>query len=76
MLIQNDNIINKLNRNKDSFRIADNDFNSSITDVLPMTKTLSHFYLLPVFLPHVTRFLLITSFKLRYSLIRLAMKLN
>ena len=74
MLIQNDKIINKLNRNKDSFRIADNDFNSSITDVLPMT--LSHFYLLPVFLLHVTRVLLITSFKERYSLIRLAMKLN
>ena len=38
MLIQNDKKINKLNRNKDSFRIADNDFNSSITDVLPMTQ--------------------------------------
>ena len=38
MLIQNDKIINKLNRNKGSFRIADNDFNSSITDVLPMTQ--------------------------------------
>ena len=38
MLIQNDKIINKLNRNKDSFCIADNDFNSSITDVLPMTQ--------------------------------------
>ena len=38
MLIQNDKIINKLSQNKDSFRIADNDFNSSITDVLPMAK--------------------------------------
>ena len=77
MLIQNDKIINKLNRNKDSFRIAGNDFNSSITDVLPMTQnSLSHFYLLPVFLLHVTRVLLITSFKQRYSLIRLALKLN
>ena len=67
MLIQNDKIINKLNRNKDSFRIAGNDFNSSITDVLPMTQNS---------LLHVTRVLLITSFKQRYSLIRLAMKLN
>ena len=38
MLIQNHKIINRLNRNKDSFRIADNDFNSSITDALPMTQ--------------------------------------
>ena len=75
MLIQNDKIINKLNRNKDSFRIADNDFNSSITDVLPMTQN-SHFYLRPVFLLHVTRVLLITSFNERYSLIRFAIKLN
>ena len=27
MLIQNDKIVNSLNRNKDSFRIAENDFN-------------------------------------------------
>ena len=41
MLIQNDKIINRLNRNRDSFRIADNDFNSSITDVLPIDTKLS-----------------------------------
>ena len=55
MLIQNDKIINRLNRNKDSFRIVDNDFNSSITDVLPKTQNLPHFYLLPIFLLHVTK---------------------
>ena len=49
MLIQNDNIINKLNRNKDSFRIADNDFNSSITDVLPMTQNSPSFLSTPSF---------------------------
>ena len=49
MLIQNDNIINKLNRNKDSFRIADNDFNSSITDVLPMTQNSLSFLSSPSF---------------------------
>ena len=38
MLIQNDKIINRLNRNKDYCYIADNDFNSSITDGLPMTQ--------------------------------------
>ena len=38
MLIQIDKIINRINRNKDYFRIADNDFNSSITDALPMTQ--------------------------------------
>ena len=32
MLIQNDKIVNRLNQNKDSFCIGDNDFNSSITD--------------------------------------------
>ena len=49
MLIQNDKIINKLNRNKDSFRIADNDFNSSITDVLPMTQNSLSFLSTPSF---------------------------
>ena len=49
MLIQNDNIINKPNRNKDSFRIADNDFNSSITDVLPMTQNSLSFLSTPSF---------------------------
>ena len=49
MLIQNDKIINKLNRNKDSFRIADNDFNSSITDVLPMTQNSVSFLSTPSF---------------------------
>ena len=38
MLIQNHKIINRRNGNKDSFRIADNDFYSSITDALPMTQ--------------------------------------
>ena len=38
MLIQNDEIINRLNRNKDFFRIADNDFNSFITNALPLTQ--------------------------------------
>ena len=49
MLIQNDKIINKLNRNKDSFRIAGNDFNSSITDVLPMTQNCLSFLSTPSF---------------------------
>ena len=49
MLIQNDNIINKLNRNKDSFRIADNDFNSSIIDVLPTTQNSLSFLSSPSF---------------------------
>ena len=49
MLIQNDKIINKPNRNKDSFRIADNDFNSSITDVLPMTQNSLSFLSTPSF---------------------------
>ena len=38
MLIQNHKIINRRNRNKDSFRIADKDFNSSSTDALPVTQ--------------------------------------
>ena len=38
MLIQIDKIINRLNRNKDSFRVADNDFNPSITDALHMAQ--------------------------------------
>ena len=49
MLIQNGKIINRLNRNKDSFRIADNDFNSSITDGLPMTQNSSSFISTPSF---------------------------
>ena len=49
MLIQNDKIINKLNRNKDSFRIAGNDFNSSITDVLPITQNSPSFLSTPSF---------------------------
>ena len=49
MLTQNDKIINKLNRNKDSFRIANNDFNSSITDVLPMRQNSLSFLSTPSF---------------------------
>ena len=49
MLIQNGKIINKLNRNKDSFRIADNDFSSSITDELPMTQNYPLFLFTPSF---------------------------
>ena len=49
MLIQNDKIINKLNRNKDSFRIAGNDFNSSIIDVLRMTQNSLSFLSTPSF---------------------------
>ena len=49
MLIQNDKIINRLNRNKDSFCIADNDLNSSITDALPMTQSYSSFISAPSF---------------------------
>ena len=49
MLIQNEKIINKLNRNKDSFRIADNDFNSPIADVLPMTQNSLSFLSAPSF---------------------------
>ena len=49
MLIQNDKIINSLNRNKDSFRIADNDFNSFITDALPMTQKFPSFLSAPRF---------------------------
>ena len=44
MLIQNGKIVNRLNRNKDSFRISDNDFNSSITDALPMKDSLISIY--------------------------------
>ena len=49
MVIQSDNIINKLHRNNDSFRIADNDFNSSITEVLPMTQNSLSFLSTPSF---------------------------
>ena len=49
MLIQNDKIINKLNRNKDSFRIADNYFNSCITNVPPMTQNSLSFLSTPSF---------------------------
>ena len=49
MMIQNDEIVNRLNRDKDSFRIADNDFNSSITDALPMTQKFPSFLSTPSF---------------------------
>ena len=48
-MIQNDKIVNRLNRDKDSFRIADNDFNSSITDALPMTQKFPSFLSTPGF---------------------------
>ena len=48
-MIQNDKIVNRLNRDKDSFRIADNDFNSSITDALPMTQKYPSFLPAPRF---------------------------
>ena len=48
-MIQNDKIVNRLNRDKDSFRIADNDFNSSITDALPMTQKFPSFLSTPSF---------------------------
>ena len=51
MLIQNDKIGNRLNRNKDSFRIEDNDFNSSITDALSMTQKSPSFLSTPSFSP-------------------------
>ena len=50
MLIKNSKKINKYNRNKDSFHIADNNFNSSITDVLPMTQKSPPFLSTPSFL--------------------------
>ena len=49
MLIQNDKIINKLNRNKDYVRVADDDFNLFITDVLPMTQNSLSFLSSPSF---------------------------
>ena len=49
MLIQNGKIIKRPNRNKDSFRIADNDFNSSITDSLLMKQNFSLFISTPGF---------------------------
>ena len=49
ILYQNDKITNRLIRNKDSFRIADNDFNSSITDALPMTQKYPSFLPAPRF---------------------------
>ena len=51
MLIQNDKIGNRLNRNKDSFRIEGNDFNSSITDTLSMTQKSPSFLSTPSFSP-------------------------
>ena len=74
-LIQNDKIINRLNRNKDSFRIADNDFNSFVTDVLPVTQNSPSFLSTPSFSSsrdqspsnNITQ---------RCSLIQLAMRLN
>ena len=49
ILYQNDKITNRLIRNKDSFRIADNDFNSFITDALPMTQKYPSFLSAPRF---------------------------
>ena len=49
MLAHNDKITNRLNGNKDSFRTADNDFNSSITDALPMTQKPPSFLSTPSF---------------------------
>ena len=49
MLFQNDKIVNRLNRKKELFRIADNEFNSSITDVLPMTQKSPSFPSTPSF---------------------------
>ena len=49
MLIQNDKIINKLNRSKDYVRVADDDFNLFITDVLPMTQNSLSFLSSPSF---------------------------
>ena len=74
-LIQNVKIINRLNRNKDSFRIADNDFNSFVTDVLPVTQNSPSFLSTPSFSAsrdqspsnNITQ---------RCSLIQLAMRLN
>ena len=38
MLIQNEKTTKSINRKTNSFRIADNAFNSFITDALPMTQ--------------------------------------
>ena len=64
MLIRNHKIMNMLSRNKDSFCIAANDFNSSITYSLLMTQESPSFLsITPSFLLHVTRVLLIKSLK-------------
>ena len=47
MLIQNDKIINSLNRNKDSRRIAGNNFNSSLADAFPRTQKSPSFLFTP-----------------------------
>ena len=49
MLVQNEKIMNRLNRNKNSFSIVDNDFNSSITDPLLMTQKFFSFLSTPSF---------------------------
>ena len=49
MLVQNEKIMNRLNRNKNSFSIVDNDFNSSITDALLMTQKFFSFLSTPSF---------------------------
>ena len=49
MLIQTDKTVNRLNRNKDSFRTVDNDFNSYITDAHPMTQKSPSFLSTPSF---------------------------
>ena len=49
MLIQTDKTVNRLNRNKDSFRTVGNDFNSYITDAHPMTQKSPSFLSTPSF---------------------------
>ena len=48
-MIQNNKIVNRLNRDKDPSRIADDDLNSSIKDALPMTQKFPSFLSTPSF---------------------------
>ena len=41
MLLQNDKIANRLNRNKNSYRLSESLLDSSMTDLLPFTQKFS-----------------------------------
>ena len=69
MLIQNEKITESINRKTNSFRIADNAFNSSITDALHMTQRSPLFLSTPSFSASPDQSPSNTSFKQRCSLI-------